>query len=336
MHPGLLLVLTLLIIGIGVFLLWPGNGLMARWSRARLNTQRVLLEDALKYLFDCEYKSIACSLNSIAGNLNISTDQAAKLMDRLRTMGLIAMRNHDFELTDTGRSYALRVIRVHRIWERYLADETGLGHSEWHRSADLKEHQMTTEAANRLAAQIGNPVFDPHGDPIPTTAGELPAYSGLSLSHLKEGDQGRILHIEDEPGYIYEQLVALGLYPGQLVYVIHVADDKITFAADGEECVLTPLFASGITVEKLAEPAKVHSKARLLSALVPGESATVLAISPHCRGQQRRRLMDLGIIPGTKIAAVLQSASGDPMGYRILGATIGIRKSQSDLIYVSE
>jgi DtxR family Mn-dependent transcriptional regulator len=195
---------------------------------------------------------------------------------------------------------------------------------------------MTTEAADRLAAQIGNPVFDPHGDPIPTHTGELPAYSGLSLANLKEGDQARILHMEDEPGYIYEQLVALGLYPGQLIYVIHVADDKITFAAEGEECVLTPLFASGITVEKLAEPALLHGKGRLLTSLEPGESATVIAISPHCRGQQRRRLMDLGILPGTKVDAVLKSASGDPKGYRILGATIGIRKSQSDLIYISD
>ena len=74
MSPGFALLL-----GIGVLILlgvilWPKKGLISLMNRGRLNTQRVLLEDALKFLFDCEYKNIPCSLHSIAGNLNISGD----------------------------------------------------------------------------------------------------------------------------------------------------------------------------------------------------------------------------------------------------------------------
>jgi DtxR family Mn-dependent transcriptional regulator len=326
----------LAIVALLVWIFWPQNGLVALIGKAQQNSKRVLLEDALKFLFDCEYKNTACGLNSIAGNLNISADQATKLMDRLRAMGLITMKEQSFQLTDTGRSYALRIIRIHRIWEKYLADETGVDQMEWHGAADFKEHQLSYEAAEQLAARIGNPVFDPHGDPIPSAQGELPEHKGTPLSNLQEGDIARIIHIEDEPKAVYQQLVALGLYPGMQVYMLDVSDGKITFAADGEECVLAPLFADSITVEAIPEHTPMTAPPTLLSSLKIGEKAVIAGISPNCRGQQRRRLMDLGIVPGTVISAEIESASGDPVGYRILGTTIGIRKSQAELIFIKK
>lgn len=333
--PGMMLGYGLLAVGVLVWVFWPGKGLWARLSRGQMNSQRVLLEDALKYLFDCEYRQHPCELNSLAGNLNISLDKASRLVERLLHMGLISMSGQTLSLSDTGRSYALRVIRVHRIWERYLADETGVAQTDWHHEADRMEHQVSPEATERLAAQMGNPVFDPHGDPIPTADGELPELRGKPLSQLVEGDLGRIVHIEDEPKSIYEQLVVEGLYPGMPVYVTDVAENRITFATDGDECTLTPLFASHITVEVVTGKAPERSKNQLLSSLEVGESAQVAGISPHCRGQQRRRLMDLGIIPGSKITAEVRSASGDPVGYRVLGTTIGIRKQEADLIFIT-
>ena len=335
-HPGVSLLAGVFVLGVLAWAFWPQKGMFALLARVRRNNQRVLLEDALKFLFDCEYKNIACGLHSMAGNLNISADKAAKLLDRLRSMGLITMKEQAFHLTDSGKSYALRVIRVHRIWERYLADETGVSQMEWHGAADQKEHHLSAEAADVLAAQIGNPVFDPHGDPIPSSQGDLPEHKGEPLSNLQEGDIAQIVHIEDEPHSIYEQLVALGLYPGMQVYVLDITDGIITFAADGEECVLTALFASSITVELLPDQALLSPKTTPLSSLRIGEKAEIVGISAHCRGQQRRRLMDLGIVPGTLVTAELQSASGDPVGYRVMGAIIGIRKSQADLIFIDK
>lgn len=333
-HPGI----TLLIGISGLLALaaafWPQKGLLARIARGRLNTQRVLLEDALKFFFDCEYKNISCRLNSIAGSLHISADSATRLLSRLRSMGLIQLQEDSFRLTDAGRSYALRIIRVHRIWERYLADETSIGQMEWHGEADLKEHHLSLEAADQLAAQMGNPVFDPHGDPIPSARGELPAYTGQPLSALKEGDIARIIHIEDEPRAIYAQIVALGLYPGMQVYVMDITEERIQFAANGEECVLAPFFAANITVEKLSAREPIQQKAELLSSLKAGESATIKGLSANCRGQQRRRLMDLGIVPGAQITASFRSASGDPVAYRVLGTTVAIRRSQADNIFI--
>ena len=142
----------------------------------------------------------SCGINSIAGNLSITTDKAGKLINRLETMGLIASKDDQtVELTDAGRSYALRVIRVHRIWERYLADETSIAPADWHNQACKIEHKVTVEETEKLAAQIGHPVFDPHGDPIPTADGQLPEPKGKSLTSLQEGQMARITHLEDEP-----------------------------------------------------------------------------------------------------------------------------------------
>lgn len=335
MKPEFLLLIAGVMMGILAWVFWPGKGLLALLARMKQNTMKVQLEDALKFLFDCEYKSASCNLNSIAGNLNISTNKIAVILDKLHDMGLIDLKGELVRLTDSGRSYALRIIRVHRIWEQYLADETSVDHKKWHQSADRKEHTMTFEAAEKLARQIGNPVFDPHGDPIPSIKGELPDHKGTSLFNLKEGEIGKIIHMEDEPGIIYEQLVALGLYPGLEIYVLDISEGKITFAAEGEEHILTPLFASAITVELLEKKVPVSQKSQVLSSLKIGEKAEIIGISPNCRGQQRRRLLDLGVVPGTIVTAEIRSAAGDPVGYRIMGATIGIRKSQAELIFIN-
>lgn len=336
MNPGVLIILGVLAIVLLAWIFWPQKGLFSMLEKMRMNTLKVQMEDALKFLFDCEYKDINCNLHSIAGNLHISSNKTAAILNRLEDLGLAESKGDTFLLTDAGRSYALRVIRVHRIWERYLADETSVDQKDWHGVADKKEHQLSMEAAEAIASKMGNPVYDPHGDPIPSATGDIPRYTGTNLTALNEGEIGTIVHIEDEPEYIYQQLSALGLYPGMQVYVLDIKEGKITFAAEGEELVLTPLFASAVTVEPLQDQQPVYEKQELLSSLGIGEKAIVKGISANCRGQQRRRLLDLGIVPGTVISAVIRSASGDPVGYNIMGATIGIRKKQADLIFIDK
>ncbi len=332
-HPAFILSIGIAVVLVLTWILWPKKGALSLLSRSRLMSRRILLEDALKYIYDCEYNNLVCGLNSLAGRLKISPDKTTKLLEKLNMMGLITMQNRTVHLTDTGRSYSLRIIRVHRIWEKYLAEETGITEKEWHGEADLLEHSMSLEAANKLAAKLNNPVYDPHGDPIPSPKGELPQLKGKPLSSLKEGDVARIIHIEDEPQIIYEQLLALGLYPGMQVYILDVDNGKIVFDSEGEECVLTSLFASSITVE-LQNRTEIIPKHTLLSSLEVGEQAEIVGISPNCRGQQRRRLMDLGIVPGSTVKAELRSTFGDPVGYRIMGAMIGVRRDQANMIFI--
>lgn len=334
LHPGITLLIGLLATSILFWLFLPDKGGLAFITKLVQNNKRALLEDALKFIFDCEYTKRNCYIDSLAGNLTISLDKASRLMNRLTVLELVTLNNQSVSLTDAGRSYALRVVRIHRIWERYLADQTSIAPADWHKEACRIEHLVTEEETEKLAARLGNPVFDPHGDPIPTAKGELPKPNGIPLNIMSEGELGRIIHLEDEPRYIYEQLLVLGLYLGMQVYITDFSDKKITFIADGVECMLTPLFAGHITIEKIEKETILTPKHELLSSLEIGEKAEVMGISPNCRGQQRRRLMDLGIVPGSSISAVMKSASGDPVGYRIMGTTIGLRKQQADFIFI--
>ena len=148
------------------------------------------------------------------------------------------------------------------------------------------------------------------------------------------GEFARIIHIEDEPNAIYSQLVAAGLYPGMQVKMIESSKDRINFLANGEEVVLAPLFAKNVTIEPIKGETTVTGKFKSLSTLMVGEKGIVLGISKRCRGQQRRRLMDLGVVPGTEIEAEMKSIGGDPVAYRIRGASIALRKNQADKIYL--
>jgi len=324
-------------IGVLIFILvfYPNKGIIAIWKKSNYANKKVLIEDALKYLYNCEYNNSTCSLNGIAGNLSISADEATDIISRLESMGLVSAKSGELNLTSDGRSYALRVIRVHRLWEKYLADETSVTENEWHQKAEEIEHTLTLAQADQLAAQIGNPVFDPHGDPIPSASGDLPVKKGKALSEMKVGEFANIIHVEDEPHAIYSQILAEGLYPGMQIRMMEVSDKRLKFVANGEECVLSPLIAKNITVGVVKLEKQIEGKFKTLSSLKIGEAGTILGIAKALRGQQRRRLMDLGIVPGTKIEAELESLTGDPVAYRVRGTTVALRKKQTEKIYLS-
>jgi DtxR family Mn-dependent transcriptional regulator len=311
--------------------------LVPRWRQGRETTERVLSEDALKHIHKFDVQGQQPTMESVAGVLNRSLDDAAELLAEMEQAKLLQVKEGAIHLTPRGRATALHIIRAHRLWGRYLAEETGFTEADWHGQAERYEHQLSPADADVLAAQLGNPTHDPHGDPIPTAEGDMVDPGGVPLSALPVDAPARIVHLEDEPGAVYAQIVALGLNPGMLIRVLESTPDRIRFWADGNEHVLAPIVATNVTAEllpaeALEEPAVDDQGA--LSALAPGEAAEVVSISRSCRGAERRRFMDLGILPGTPITAEIQSPSGDPTAYRIRGALIALRRDQADMIHV--
>ena len=327
--------IVLLICGI---LFWPQKGYYWNLRNVRKMTKRVFIEDALKHLYKCEYRRETPSVESLAGALGISGNQAADVLVGSEAAGLIQSEGGRLSLTADGRNYALHIIRAHRLWEHHLAEETGLSESDWHREADSREHDFSPEETEQLAAQMGNPVFDPHGDPIPTDSGDIAPTQGQSLTALPAGDSTQIVHIEDEPESVYAQLVAEGLYLGMHIQMIEVTPERLRFWADGDEHVLAPILASNISVRPYADVEDSDDLGDEYEALVSlrlGEQGKVIRISRGCRGLERRRLMDLGILPGTLIEVEMKSPMGDPTAYRIRGATIALRKEQANYIHIT-
>ncbi len=328
-----LLAALALFAGLVVFF-WPDRGLFWRLRRAFRANERVLTEDALKHLFDCEYTGKLANLQSLSGTLSISGNRAAEVLGQLESQELIAPDNGGYKLTAEGRGYALRVIRTHRIWERHLSDETGYEPSLWHQEAELREHTMTESETEDLAARMGHPVYDPHGDPIPTVDGDIRPPEGRPLSQMPVGEIGEIVHIEDEPDAIYAQIVAAGLHPGMRVRVNEVSPQRVRFEADAEEHILAPVLAANLSVIPLPNEVEMVGPFERLSSLDIGDRAKVIAISPNLRPRERRRMFDLGLLPGTEVQAEIRSPSGDPTGYRIRGAVIALRNDQADQIQI--
>ncbi len=334
--PLLALTVAAALATLGGLLFWPRRGLVARRRRARRQSARIYREDALKHIHTLEMNGRRPTVQSIAGALQLGLNEAAALIGAMETDGLLAHEGDTPRLTPTGRAAALHIIRAHRLWEHYLAEETGYGAADWHALAEEREHGLSAAELDELAARLGHPVFDPHGDPIPLTGNGLASPVGEPLTALPPDTPARIVHLEDEPEAVYAQLVAEGLAPGMVIRVTAATAERVRFWANGDEHVLAPLVAANVFVRPLPpQEQSAPSDGLSLAALRLGQSAEVVALSPSLRGRERRRLLDLGLLPGTRVTAELRSPAGDPTAYRIRGAVVALRAEQAKQVRVT-
>ena len=335
MHPLLLVGLSIALVALGATLAFVarGPGALREWALPS-RRGRVLLEDALKHLHDVEYRELTASLESLAGALGVASDRAAGLVAIMESEGLIERRGTALRLTEDGRTYARRILRIHRLWERWLAERTGVAETDWHGLAEKREHQTTDEEAEALAARLGHPAWDPHGDPIPTATGEMPPRRGIALPSMGHTGWATVTHVEDEPEALYAELVAAGLHAGMPIRVLEGSADRVRFTAAGRERELTPVVAANVTVVPWKDDAEEPPEHDLLSDIGPGESGRVVEILPGCVGAQRRRLLDLGLVPGTVVEAAFTGPSGNPTAFRIRGSLIALRDTQSQWVSV--
>lgn len=335
---GKMLLLAAALVGLGVVL---GRLLGRRASalRATLSPRRrrVLLEDALKHLHDVEYRGLHASVESLAGAVEVPGDLAVSVVAAMEAEGLIERTGASLRLTAEGRAHARRIVRIHRLWEKWLAEKTGVERTRWHALAEKREHRTTDEEAAELASRLGHPAWDPHGDPIPTPDGEMPPRRGKALPGMQPGEWAVIEHLEDEPAALYEELVRAGLHPGMRVRLEERSPSRLVLVADGRELELSPVAAANVTVAPppAETPAGTFTGAETLTALEPGQTARVVGIAPACVGAQRRRLLDLGLVPGTQVTTVMTSASGNPTAYRIRGSVVALRDAQSKWVHIA-
>ena len=332
--PTLALAVFAALLAACALLFWPRWGLVGRLLQMSRLSERVLMEDALKHVYTCQRFGRDCSLESLAGQLEVTTGRAAALLSLLAESSLVRNEEAGPRLTDAGHDSALRLVRTHRLWERYLADRTGVPAGEWHLEAERMEHALSPEETEALAARLGHPAWDPHGDPIPTAGGHLPTVQRLSLAGAEAGRTVEIVHLEDEPQVIYDALLADGLDLGTRVAVVERSDTAVRVRARGREWRLDVLVARNVTVRMLPEGESADAPIATLCDVELGGAGRVTGISPACQGSQRRRLLDLGVVRGTEIEAAFGSAAGDPIAFVIRGALIALRREQAEWIRV--
>jgi len=315
-------------------LLWPDKGLAARWKRWRAAAWREMVEDALKVLLDHQSENLATSPDALVAHLGLSEATVLRLVTRMEAQGLVQTRGNELALTADGEQWALQVVRAHRLWERYLASEARMPLAQIHREAHHREHGMTPERMDELEAELGHPLRDPHGDPIPSRSGQVIQSCGTPLTAWPVGQPARIVHLEDEPPMAYAQILAEGLRLSQTVRILEASPERYTLTDGENEYRLSPAVAANVCVEPLPEAPVVPAGTLPLAKLKDRTEAEIVALDGGCQGFTRRRFLDLGLTPGTAIYPELTNAFGDPRAYRVRGTLIALRKDQAAQIWV--
>ncbi len=296
--------------------------------------QRAQVEDALKYLLEREIEGHPTTAEALADALHLSRSKTLRLVEEMRSRGLVGTRDTALTLTPEGREWALHVLRAHRLWERYLADEARLPLEQVHREAHRWEHGITPEALDHLEAHLGHPRFDPHGDPIPRRNDLPPKPRGTPLTAWPLNTPGVITHLEDEPPQAFKQILEIGLRLGQQVMVQAVTPEGLRLSDSQREYALSSAVAANVYVVSPEETASPPPDVVPLSQVPDGQPAEVVVIAPWMQGFTRRRLMDLGLTPGAEVVPVLRPFFGDPRAYRVRGTTIALREDQAAAVWV--
>lgn len=331
-NPVTALTIFFILTAVLVIIFIPKAGLFSLWKRVKSDKTKILIEDGLKFIYDLHLKNRECNKELLSEALKIKNSNLVHLIETLVKMNFINLNGNRIVLTDEGKGYAIKVVRIHRLLEKYFAEETSIKEDNWHIEAEDKEHHISDAEAEFLSARLGNPLTDPHGDPIPDKSGEYYQPENKVLLEMKIGETGAIIHIEDEPPEKYSKILLLNLHVGSRLKILNINDGEISVISEGKQISLPSALAENIY---LAQPeTEITDDLKRLSELKSDEEAMIVGISKAMRGQQRRRLLDFGFVPGTKISVRLVSLSNDPIAYDIRNTTVALRRQQADLVFI--
>jgi DtxR family Mn-dependent transcriptional regulator len=182
------------------------------------------VEDYAKAIYVLEERHGVASTNGLADRLGVSAPAVSAMIKKLASLGYVThVRYRGVRLTDEGRRVALEVLRHHRLLETYLVEELGVPWDRVHAEAEVLEHVLSEGLEERIAAKLGQPTNDPHGDPIPAVDGTVTECATVALSELGLGGRGRFVRVSDSNPKLLRELADLGIRPG----------DKVEVVADG-------------------------------------------------------------------------------------------------------
>ena len=184
-------------------------------SKEMLRTPAV--EDYSKAIFSLEARGQEpVSTTALAQRLSITPGSVSAMLKRLDEMGLIVhIPYRGVRLTDDGRRIALEVIRHHRLLESYLAEALDMPWDRVHAEAEILEHVLSEDLEALIAAKLGHPTVDPHGDPIPTAELELDEPLTQRMESMKPGDEGMFVRVSDSDPEMLRYLADRGISPGE-------------------------------------------------------------------------------------------------------------------------
>jgi DtxR family Mn-dependent transcriptional regulator len=191
-------------------------------SQEHSATRTSAVEDYAKAIYSLQQRgALAVSTNALAERLGVTAASASGMVKRLCELGFVRHEPYrGVSLTDDGRRVALEVMRHHRLLELYLVKSLGVPWDRVHKEAEVLEHVLSEELEELIAAKLGDPTVDPHGDPIPTRELTIQEGQTTSMHELRAGDQGTFTRVSDADPEMLRFLAEHGIAPGDRFEVI--------------------------------------------------------------------------------------------------------------------
>jgi len=180
------------------------------------------IQDYAKAVYALEArKGAAVSTNELAERLGVTPGSVSAMVRKLSEVGLLEHEPYrGVRLTGQGRRVALEVLRHHRLLELFLAEELGMPWDRVHAEAEVLEHVLSEELEELIAARLGDPTVDPHGDPIPTVEFGIEERQTRSLDALTAGDAGCFVRVSDSDPEMLRYLAEHGIAIGDRLEVL--------------------------------------------------------------------------------------------------------------------
>jgi DtxR family Mn-dependent transcriptional regulator len=184
------------------------------------------IEDYLKAIYEIQSGQQFARTSVLADKLGISAGSVSEMLKRLSRMTpeLVSYTRHrGARLTAAGEKIALNVIRRHRLLETFLHDVLEFSWDEVHGEADRLEHYITDRLTEKIAAYLGHPSTDPHGDPIPRADGQMVSGDHLALSNTTTGQRVQITRVHHSDAQLLKYLEQKGIKLGKSVTLVERA-----------------------------------------------------------------------------------------------------------------
>ena len=212
------------------------------------------VEDYVKAVYSLETEEEnGATTTALAERLGVQPGSVSGMVRKLVKLGLARHQPyHGIELTPAGRRVALEVIRHHRLLELYLVESLGMSWDEVHDEAEVLEHVLSEELEGLIAAKLGHPTTDPHGDPIPTAELRLARDDSCRLYDLAPGDAGTFVRVSDADPAMLRFLAERGIVPGTRLRVVERQpfDGPLTVKLNGGQEVLGAVLARAMRVSE--------------------------------------------------------------------------------------
>jgi DtxR family Mn-dependent transcriptional regulator len=178
-------------------------------------------ENYIKSIYHLQQGAGIVNTNALAAEMQTKAASVTDMLKKLSAKKILQYEKYKgFKLTDNGKKVALTVVRKHRLWEYFLVEKLGFEWDKVHDIAEELEHISSSELIEKLQTFLGNPSFDPHGDPIPDSNGKIPKLNQQNLTTLPLNKNAVVSSVSNQSPQMLEMLKHYSIAIGTSIKLI--------------------------------------------------------------------------------------------------------------------